>query len=210
MRCSGLAQSRGAVPPISQRPLRRSTTFRGQQPCLCSSCPDHRLALGLPRAGWPGNYPSPMTLSFPKAKRLQVFPAPWLRAFFSPHDPGFPPRPSGSSFPFAEVAQSFLFAAWLGVSPLPVSSKFSLCRWLGGCPPCRVAPGSPLARRPRNCPLPGGPGFPPRRVARSFLRAGGAGLLPARRPGSALCRVARGFPLTGGSGFPLRRLPSRW
>ena len=153
MRCSGLAQSHGAVPPISQRPLRRSTTFRGQQPCLWSGRPDHRLALGLPRAGWPGNYPSPKTLSFSKAQRLQVFPVPWLRAFFSPHDPGFPPRPSNSSFPFAGVAQSFLFAAWLGVSPPPVSSKFSLCRWRQ-VPPCPKA---------RICPLPGGSGFPPYR-----------------------------------------------
>jgi hypothetical protein len=217
MRCSGLAQSRGAVPPISQRPLRRSTTFRGQQPCLCSSCPDHRLALGLPRAGWPGNYPSPMTLSFPKAKRLQVFPAPWLRAFFSPHDPGFPPRPSGSSFPFAEVAQSFLFAAWLGVSPLPVSSKFSLCRWRQAppCPKARICPlpggaGLFLGQRPRNYPLP---------VARGFPRTGWLGVSSSPvAPGSSLpegsdlpfAGVARGFPLTGGSGFPLRRLPSRW
>ena len=205
MRCSGLAQSRGAVPPISQRPLRRSTTFRGQQPCLCSSCPDHRLALGLPRAGWPGNYPSPMTLSFPKAKRLQVFPAPWLRAFFSPHDPGFPPRPSGSSFPFAEVAQSFLFAAWLGVSPLPVSSKFSLCRWLGGCPPCRVAPGSPLARRPRNCPLPVARGFPragwlgvsSSPVAPGFSLPEGPDLPIAGWLGVSPLPVARGFPFAG-------------
>ena len=179
--------------------------------------PGSPAGLGLPRAGWPGNYPSPMTLSFPKAQRLQVFPAPWLRAFFSPHDPGFPPRPSGSSFPFAEVAQSFLFAAWLGVSPPPVSSKFSLCRWrqTPPCPKARTCPlpggaGLFLGQRPRNHPLPGGPGFPPRRVARSFLLAGGAGLVLARRPGFALCRVARGFPLTGGSGFPLRRLPSRW
>jgi hypothetical protein len=217
MRCSGLAQSCGAVPPISQRPLRRSTTFRAQQPCLWSSCPDHRLASGLPRAGWPGNYPLPKTLSFPKAQRLQVVPAPWLRAFFSPHDPGFPPRPSNSSFPFAGVAQSFLFAAWLGVSPPPVSSKFSLCRWrqVPPCPKARICPlpggaGLFLGQRPRNYPLPGGPRFPSNRVARSFLLAGGTGLLLARRRGFALCRVARGFPLTGGSGFPLRRLPSRW
>src|SRR6516164_9341640 len=33
------------------------------------------------------------------------------QSFLSPHDPGFPPRPSDSSFPFAGVAQSFLFAA---------------------------------------------------------------------------------------------------
>jgi hypothetical protein len=76
---------------------------------------------------------------------------------------GFPQGQEASSFPFAEVAQSFLFAVWLGVSPPPVGSKFSLCRWLGGCPPCRVAPGSPLARglEITHC-----------RVARGFPRAG--------------------------------------
>jgi len=197
MRCSGLAQSRGAVPPISQRPLRRSTTFRGQQPCLCSSCPDHRLALGLPRAGWPGNYPSPMTLSFPKAKRLQVFPAPWLRAFFSPHDPGFPPRPSGSSFPsprwlraffsphgsgfpLCQLAQSSPFAGGSGVAPLagwrralpwPEGLEIALCRW------------------PGVSPAPGGSEFPPRRWRRA-----------------SPCPKARICPLPGGSGFP----PYRW
>jgi len=170
--------------------------------------PPGRVARELPFAN---DFEFPQSQAAPRISRAR------LRAFFSPHDPGFPPRPSGSSFPFAEVAQSFLFAAWLGVSPLPVSSKFSLCRWrqTSPCPKTRSCPlpgGSGLShgQRPRNCPLPDGPGFPPRQVARSFLLAGGAGLLPARRPGFALCRVARGFPLTGGSGFPLRRLPSRW
>ena len=212
MRCSGLAQSRGAVPPISQRPLRRSTTFRGQQPCLWSGCPDHRLASGLPRAGWPGNYPSPKTLSLPKAQRLQVFPAPWLRAFFSPHDPGFPPRPSDSSFPFAgwlraffsphgsgfplrQLAQSFPFAdgARLLLARRP---EFALCR---------VAPGSSLARglEIAHC-----------RVARGFPRTGWLGVSSSPvAPGSSLPEgldlpfagwlgvsplpVARGFPFAG-------------
>jgi hypothetical protein len=204
MRCSGLAQSRGAVPPISQRQLRRSTTFRGQQPCLWSGCPDHRLALGLPRAGWPGNYSSPKTLSFPKAQRLQVFPAPWLRAFFSPHDPGFPPRPSNSSFPFAgwlraffsphdsgfplrQLAQSFPFAGGAGLL-LARRPGFALCR---------VAPGSSSARGleithcrwPGVSPEPGGSEFPPR-----------------LRRQAPPCPKARICPLPGGSGFP----PYRW
>ena len=216
MRCSGLAQSCGAVPPISQRPLRRSTTFRGQQPCLWSGCPDHRLALGLPRAGWPGNYPSPKTLSFPKAQRLQVFPVPWLRAFFSPHDPGFPqgqatqvfPSPDGSELSFRRMARGFPSASWLKVFPLPLAPDSSLPEG----PDLSFAGWRRALPRPEASKLPiaGGPGFPPNRVARSFLLAYGAGLLLARRLGFALCRVARGFPLTGGSGFPLRRLPSRW
>jgi hypothetical protein len=154
--------------------------------------------LGLPRAGWPGNYPSPKTLSFPKAKRLQVFPAPWLRAFFSPHDPGFPPRPSGSSFPFAEVAQSFLFAAWLGVSPLPVSSKFSLCRWLGGCPPLPGGAGLSLGQKASKLPFAGWPGVSP--------APGGSEFPPRRWRWASPCPKARICPLPGGSGFP----PYRW
>jgi len=111
MRCSGLAQSRDAVPPISQRPLRRLTTFRGQQPCQCSGRPDHRLALGLPRPGGPGIPRHQVTRGFPRSQEVPSNSRAWLRAFFSPDDPGFPPRPKGSSFPFAELAQSFLLAA---------------------------------------------------------------------------------------------------
>jgi len=201
MRCSGLAQSHGAVPPISQRPLRRSTTFRGQQPCQCSGRPDRRLALGLPRPGGPGitlrrrlrvspmssdskYFPCQrlraffrhMTRGFPQGQGAQVFPSPrWLRAFFSPHSSGFPLRQLAQSFPFAGGSGVSPFAGWRRALPWPEASKL---------------------------PNADGPGFPPRRVAQSFLFAGGAGLLLARRPGFALCRVARGFPLTGGSGFP--------
>jgi len=212
MRCSGLARSCGAVPPISQRPLRRSTTFRAQQPCLWSGCPDHRLALGLPRAGWPGNYPSPKTLSFPKAQRFQVFPVPWLRAFFRRMTRGFPQGQATQVFPSPRVAQSFLFAAWLGVSPPPVSSKFSLCRWrrTPPGPKARICPlpggaGLFLGQRPRNYPLP---------VARGFPRAGWLGVSSSPvAPGSSLPEdtdlpfagwlgvsplpVARGFPFAG-------------
>ena len=204
MRCSGLAQSRDAVPPISQRPLRRSTTFRAQQPCLWSGCPDHRLALGLPRAGWPGNYPSPKTLSFPKAQRFQVFPVPWLRAFFRRMTRGFPqgqavqvfpsPRwlraffsPHSSGFPLRQLAQSFPFAGGAGLL-LARRPGFALCR---------VAPGSSLARGleithcrwPGVSPAPGGSEFPPRRWRRA-----------------PPCPKTRICPLPGGSGFP----PYRW
>src|SRR5215471_5986611 len=186
MRCSGLAQSRGAVPPISQRPLRRSTTFRGQQPCLWSGCPDHRLALGLPRAGWPGNYPSPKTLSCPKAQRLQVFPAPWLRAFFSPHGSGFPLRQLAQSFPFADGARLLLARR----------PEFALCR---------VAPGSSLARgleithcRPvRGFPRTGWLGVSSSPVAPSSSVPEGPDLPFAGWLGVSPLPVARGFPFAG-------------
>ena len=159
MRCSGLAQSRDAVPPISQRPLRRSTTFRGQQPCQCSGRPDRRLALGLPRPGGPGitlrrrlrvspmssdskYFPCQrlraffrhMTRGFPQGQGAQVFPSPrWLRAFFSPHSSGFPLRQLAQSFPFAGGARLLLARR----------------------------PGFALCRVARGFPLTGGSGFPP-------------------------------------------------
>jgi hypothetical protein len=212
MRCSGLAQSRGAVPPISQRQLRRLTTFRGQQPCLCSSCPDHRLALGLPRAGWPGNYLSPMTLSFPKAKRLHVFPAPgselsfrhmtrgfpqgqavqvfpsprWLRAFFSPHSSGFP---------LCQLAQSSPFA---GGARLLLARRPEVAL-------CRVAPGSPMARglgialcrMARGFPRAGWLGVSSSPVAPGFSRPEGPDLPFAGWLGVSPLPVARGFPFAG-------------
>ena len=137
--------------------------------------PGSPAGFGTPLGRWPGNYPSPKTLSFPKAQRLQVFPVPWLRAFFSPHDPGFPPRSSNSSFPFAEggselsfsphgsgfplrqLAQSFPFAG---------GARLLLAR-RPGFALCRVAPGSSLAR---------GLGITQCRVARSFPRAGWLGV----------------------------------
>ena len=220
MRCSGLARSCGAVPPISQRPLRRSTTFRGQQPCPWSGCPDHRLALGLPRAGWPGNYPSPKTLSFPKAQRLQVFPVPWLRAFFSPHDPGFPPRPSNSSFPFAGWLRAFFSPYGSGFPLRQLAQSFPFAGGAGlllarrpGFVLCRVAPGSPSARGleithcrwPGVSPEPGGSEFPPRlrRQAPPCPKAwicplpGGSGFPPYRWLGVSPLPVARGFPSAG-------------
>ena len=197
MRCSGLAQSRDAVPPISQRPLRRSTTFRGQQPHQCSGCPDHGLAWDSPRPGGPGIPLRRVTRGFPQAKQLQVIPAPWLRAFLSPHDPGVSPkarmvkfslRRGGSELSSHRIARGFPSANWLKVFPLPSGS---------GVSPFAGGAGLSLGQRPRNYPLPGGPRFPPRRVAQSFLFADGTGLLLARRPGFAHCQVARGFPFAG-------------
>jgi len=65
----------GPRPASRHRPADFSASFApldhlpGQQPRQCSGCPDHRLALGLPRAGWPGNSPSPNDLGFPPKPR---------------------------------------------------------------------------------------------------------------------------------------------
>jgi hypothetical protein len=202
MRWRGLAQPRGAVLLISQR--------------LCTARPPTR-ARNAPSApvdqitGWLGGSPR-------RRPRLSSLPT----------SPGFPlsrAAPSISSaggselsfhqmtgvspsqrlkFSLRRVAQSFLLRTWLGVSPPPYTLKFSLRRWPEvppcGFPPCRVAPGFPRDQRPQSLPSTGWPGVSPAPVARSFLLAGGAGLL--------LSPKARSCPLPGGSGFPLRRLPS--
>ena len=117
MRWRGLAQPHGTVPPISQRPLRRSTTYQGQERSQCSGRPDHRVARGAPRAGGsgfplcqqagvspkPGGAKYSLTggsrLSFhqmtgvsPRSKGSSFPFAGWLRAFFSSRDSGFPLR----------------------------------------------------------------------------------------------------------------------
>ena len=166
--------------------------------------PRSPAGFGTPPSRWPGNYPSPKTLSFPKAQRLQVFPAPWLRAFFRHLTRGFPQSratqvfpspgwlraffsPHGSGFPLRQLAQSFPFAGGARLL-LARRPEFALCR---------VAPGSSLARGPEitHCrwpgvsPAPGGSEFPPRRWRRA-----------------PPCPKARTCPLPGGSGFP----PYRW
>lgn len=149
----------------------------------------------------------------------------WLRAFFSPNDRGFP-QAKRLKFSLRRAAQSFLLVTQLGVSPSPHNLKFSLrhgpelssphttrgfpsatyfevfpAPWPEvppcGFPSCRVAPGFPRDQRPQSLPNTGWPGVSPKPVARSFLLAGGAGLLLARKPGVVLCRVARGFPFAG-------------
>jgi len=65
MRYRGLAQSRGTFPPISQRPLRRSTTYQGQE---------HSQYSGRDQiTGWLGA------------------PAPWLEDFLFATGPGVSP-----------------------------------------------------------------------------------------------------------------------
>jgi len=192
MRWRGLARSRGTFPPISQRPLRRSTTYQGQEhsPVLRSR-PVHRVARGfpapwlrlsslptsrgLPQAGWRRLFPQPVAQSFlspidrgfPQAKRLKSFPSPGGSELSSHYATrGFPSAAQLEVFP-SPTAQSFLRRTRLGVSPPPHTLKFSLRRWLKvppcGFPFCRVAPDFPETRGPEVCPIPGGPGFPPHR-----------------------------------------------
>jgi hypothetical protein len=155
-----------------------------------------------------------------------------------------------SSYPWSEVSpcrwRGLPLAGWLRVPP-GQGPEVSRCRWLRispcqrlGDPRCRGGSGVPRARgselpvagvapdlsvpEARRSPLPGGPGFPPCRVAESFLFAGGSGFPSCLRPevsplpGGSGCPLAvtRGRPLpdgsrvspfAGGSGFPLRRLP---
>ena len=106
MRWRGLAQPHGAVPPISQRPLRRSTTYQGQERSQRSGRPDHRVARGAPRAGGSGFPLCQQAGVSPKPGGAKYFPHRWLKAFFSPNDRGFP-RPKGSSFPFAGWLRAF-------------------------------------------------------------------------------------------------------
>ena len=178
----------------------------------------------------------------------------WVRVFSLPTARGCP-RAGAAKFLFAggsecrlwPVARGFLFAGWLGasshpkardlpspVAPQPLKPVDLRCPVAGGsespqagglrCPVAgwlRISP-SPKARR---CPLPGGSGLPPRRVAQSFLCAGwlrvalgpagprifplpgGAGSPLASGQKRFLCQWLGVSPFASGSGFPLRRLP---
>jgi len=225
MRWRGLAQPRGTVPPISQRPLRRSTTYQGQERSQCSGRPDHRVARGAPRAGGSGFPLCQRAGVSPKPGGAKYFPHRWLRAFFHQMTGVSPGQKD--QFSLRRMAKSFLLITRLGVSPPPHNLKFSLRRWPraffsahdSGFPlrhkprslPYAARPrsplaGSPLARwhrafprdqRSQSLPNTGWPGVSPAPVARSFLLTCGAGLLLARKPGVVLCRVARGFPFAG-------------
>ncbi len=159
---------------------------------------------------WLGVSPPPYTLKFslspvaqglllitwlgvsPPPRKPEVFPAPVAQSFSVITWLGVSPPPRDLKFSLRRVAQGFLLRTWLGASPPPCTLKFSLRRWPEvppcGFPPCRVAPGFPRDQRPQSLPNTGWPGVSPAPVARSFLLAGGAGLLLALRPGVALCR----------------------
>jgi len=156
----------------------------------------------FPFADGPGPPSHHATRGFPSAAQPEVLPAPVAQSFLRHHvTRGFPsaaqqevfPAPGGSELSSPHVARGFPSAMYLEVFPAPMA-RGSPC----GFPPCRVAPGFPRDQRPQSLPNTGWPGVSPAPVARSFLLAGGAGLLLALRPGVALCRVARGFPFAAG------------
>jgi hypothetical protein len=219
MRYRGLAQPRGTVPPISQRPLRRSATYQGQErsPALRSTGSPGGSGLPAPWpkdllfANWPGfppNRVAPSTSSAggselschqltgvsPKPK-AQVFPSPGGSELSSRYAArGFPSATQFEVFP-SPAAQSFLLVTRLGVSPPPHTSKSSLRQWPEvppcGFPSCQVAPGFPRDQRPQSLPNTGWPGVSPEPVAPDFS-------LPESPE----------LSFAGWLGFPLRRLPS--
>ena len=167
--------------------------------------PRSPAGLGLPRAGWPGNSPSPddsgfppkssdsrsfprrgselsfrqMTRGFPQGQEAQVFPSPrWLRAFFSPHSSGFPLRQLARSFPFAGGSGVSPFAGWRRDLPWPEASELPSAGW------------------PGVSPAPGGSEFPLRRWRRASP-CPKARICPLPWLGVSPLPVARGFPSAG-------------
>jgi hypothetical protein len=198
-------QPRDAVPPISQRPLRRSATIRGQQPRQCSSRPDHRLARDSPGPGGPGIPRHQMTRGFPQSQEAPSNSRAVAQGFLLPYDPGFPPEPRAQVFPSPRWLRAFFSPRGSGFPLRQLTRSFPFAGWLRGFPLCRVAPGSSLARGRKiaHC-----------RVARGFPRAGWLRVSSApTAPGFSLPEgpdlpfagwlgvsplpVARGFPFAG-------------
>src|SRR5262249_13914588 len=97
MRYRGLAQSHGTFPPISQRPLRRSTTYQGQERSRYSG----RDQI----TGWLGA------------------PAPWLKDFLFANKPGVSPKPGGAEYFLSQWLRASFYQL-TGVSPKPKGSSF--------------------------------------------------------------------------------------
>ena len=106
MRYRGLAQSRGTFPPISQRPLRRSTTYQGQEHSQYSGRDQITGWLGAPRAVAQAVLFATKPGVAPKPGGAKYYPRRWLRAFFHQLT-GVAPKPKGSSFPFAGWLRAF-------------------------------------------------------------------------------------------------------
>jgi hypothetical protein len=198
-----VARRRPADCSASIAPLDR---LPGPEPNRCSGCPDHQR-LRNPRAGW-------------------------LRVFSFADGPGLPPCRQrrvplcrvAQSAASGQRPGAFPFAGWLGVSsyqwPEVAPCRGSRSPQTQGARgiPLPVAPGHPKPKGPRypvagvvpglpapvarRCPVPGGPGLPPRRVAESFLFAGGSGSSWDAGPEIPLCRVAPGSPRAKGPRFP--------
>ena len=126
MRCSGLAQSRGTVPPIAQRGSRRLTTYQGQERSQWLRSTRSPGGSGLP-VPWLRLSSLPTSPGFPPAGWRRVLPQPVAQSFLSPIDRGFP-QAKRLKFSLRRVAQSFLLITQLGVSFLSHNLKFSLCR----------------------------------------------------------------------------------
>ena len=182
MRRRGLALSRGTVPPIAQRPLRRSTAYRGRNLNRRSGCPDHQRLRSSPcRVGQ--SFLIADGPGLPPRRRRKVPLRRWLRV---------PPLAGGRGFPFA---------GWLGASS-HLRPEIS---------PCRVASGPPRPVA-RGVPLPGGSGSPqargpevPRcRVAPDSSGPEGPQIPVAGWLGAGPSPVAQSFLCADGSGFPLR------
>src|SRR5215472_14365547 len=132
MRYRGLAQSCGTVPPISQRPLRRSTTYQGQERSRCSSRDQITGWLGAPRAVAQAflfaNEPG-----FPPTRWRRVFPQPVAQSFLSPIGRGFPQAkrfkfslsPGGSELSSHYATRGFPSAAQLEVFPFADGPELS-------------------------------------------------------------------------------------
>ena len=230
MRYRGLAQPHGTFPPISQRPLRRATTYQGQERSRYSGrdqitgwlgasprrgledFPLCQRARGFPQAGWRRVFPQPVAQGFllpidrgfPQSQKAQVFPSPGGSEFSSHYATrGFPSAAYFEVFP-SPTAQSFLLRTRLGVSPPPHTLKFSLRRW-PEVPPC----GFPSCRGGTGLsPRPEAPKSAQHRVVRGFPRTAGSEFPPCQWRRTSPCPKARSCPLPGGSGLPLRRLPS--
>src|SRR5215472_1768932 len=200
MRWRGLALSRGTVPPIAQRPLRRSTAYRGRNLNRRSSCPDHRRLR---------SFPLPVGSEFSHYRRPGVAPVPTPQSSSSPvaqsaasgRWPEVSPSPGGSGLPRALRPE--VSPCRVAPRPLkPVDLRCPVAGWLRVSPGrrpevsrCRVAPDLPEPEA-RGFPLPGGSESPQAGGLRCPV-AGWLRVSPGRRPEVSRCRVARGCPLAG-------------
>ena len=154
----------------------------------------HHATRGFPSATQPEVLPAPVAQSFlrhhaargfPSAAQPEVFPAPVAQSFLLRTWLGVSPPPCTLKFPCAGGPRFPLRVSPLpggtGLSPRPEAPKFAQYRVARGFPrtggsefpPCRWRRTSP-GPKARSCPLPGGSGFPLRRlpslVVRKFLR----------------------------------------
>ena len=73
--------------------------------------PGSPAGFGTPPGRVARELPFAKDFEFPQSPAAPSISRAMAQSFLSPPDPGFPPKPSDSSFPFAGVAQSFLFTS---------------------------------------------------------------------------------------------------